>query len=156
MIEHVHNQAHVLKELHRVLKPNGLLVVTVPRRYFLSFLDLGNWKFVFPTLHRWYYSLVFSRGAYTQRYVNSENGLIRDIEIEKGWHQHFREHELCELLLDHGFQIQQVDGSALFSRLITAVSRCIPRRFRRGLGPLMCFDARRFAQANLFCAAIRG
>lgn len=47
VVEHVHNQERLLLELNRILKQNGSIIVAVPGKHFFSFLDFGNWKFVF-------------------------------------------------------------------------------------------------------------
>ena len=52
VIEHVADERATLAELTRILKPGGKLLLTTPHRGLLTFLDLGNFKFLFPRLHR--------------------------------------------------------------------------------------------------------
>lgn len=52
--EYVADQKRLLKDLHRLLVRGGKIVIAVPRTHLFSFLDMGNWKFVFPKLHECY------------------------------------------------------------------------------------------------------
>jgi SAM-dependent methyltransferase len=150
VLEHIHDQKKVLKEIHRVLKPGGTLIVSVPKRYVLSFLDPANYKFRFPRLHRLYYSLTHSREAYELRYAERPGALVGDIESEKSWHQHFRDAELKQLLEACGFQVDELDGAGLFSMLFDSVGlimgwgKHVPARVRQ-------WDDYRFHSRGLLC-----
>ncbi len=50
-LEHVDDEVKTISEIRRVLRPNGLLVLSVPND-FLNFMDLSNIKFNFPRLYR--------------------------------------------------------------------------------------------------------
>jgi SAM-dependent methyltransferase len=121
VIEHISDQRRVLRDLHRVLKPGGSLVVTVPKQHVFSWLDTGNLKFRFPRMHRAFYTWWHSAEEYRLRYVDSPDGMIGDVEAEKRWHQHFRVQELAELLQSCGFEPVVADGSGLFTRPIAIV-----------------------------------
>lgn len=155
VIEHANEQRKVLNELSRVLKDDGLLIVTVPRRHIFSFLDSGNLKFRFPGLHRRYYCLRHTEAEYKDRYDSNSDGLVGDISAEKGWHEHFSQAHLEKLLNDCGFVVECFDGSGLFSRIIS-YANLISRKLRL-LQPLVdkvfVFDSRHFKSANLFCVA---
>lgn len=154
VIEHIYDQQTVLKEIYRVLKDNGILIVTVPKRHILSFLDAGNYKFIFPNIHRIIYQLFSSKMEYDRRYIQCEYGLFGDVEVEKMWHQHFSEDELNELLTECGFDVVEFDGAGLFYRLILPFAILFP--FLRPItSSLLHLDAARFDRANLFCAAIK-
>jgi SAM-dependent methyltransferase len=155
VLEHVYEQAELLAELSRVLNDQGRLIVTVPGRHLFSFLDMGNLKFRFPRLHRWYYCLRHSRVDYEQRYVSNPDGLIGDISSRKRWHEHFSRRKLAKLLEEAGFRVIVFDGTGFFSRIISNVSY-----FFRWCGPvykaLMALketDAKLFESTNLFCIA---
>jgi len=155
VLEHVYEQAELLAELNRVLNNRGRLIVTVPGRHLFSFLDMGNLKFRFPRLHRWYYCLRHSRADYEQRYVSNPDGLIGDVSSRKRWHEHFSRRKLAELLEEAGFRVIVFDGTGFFSRIISNVSY-----FLRWCGPaykaLMALkqtDAKLFESTNLFCIA---
>jgi SAM-dependent methyltransferase len=157
VLEHVPDQRTVLTELARVLVDDGMLVVTVPRQYALSFLDLGNLKFRFPRLHRWFYCLRHSRAEYDHRYRCNPDGLIGDVSAEKAWHEHFTEQHLAELLEQSGFEIIDFDGSAFFTRAFAPAAQLLSGigLLRDLFNRLSAADARRFASMNLFCAARR-
>lgn len=155
VIEHVDEQVALLKELRRVLRPDGILIITVPGQYALSFLDMGNFKFRFPRLHRWYYSFRHSRQEYERRYVSNPDGLMGDISATKGWHEHFTQTKLGNLLRQGGFAPVLFDGSSFWNRLLVFPELpfgWLPpaRAIFRGLKNL---DARWFESSNLFCVA---
>lgn len=151
VLEHVHDQAFVLNELNRVLRPGGRIVISVPQQYLFSFLDHGNWKYRFPKIHRLWYLRKHSLEEYEYRYVNNPNGLIGDVDKEKAWHQHFKKGELSTLLAASGFSVINVDGAGAFGDLINLLTHSgfgflFPPRFRR-------WEDLTFESRHLFCAA---
>ena len=155
VIEHIDKQFALLGELNRVLNDGGTLVVTVPGQHLFSFLDIGNLKFRFPRLHRWYYCRKHSKAEYEYRYVSNPDGLVGDISIHKRWHEHFSRIKLKKLLDSCGFTVIEFDGTGLFSRVINNVSFLFG-----GFKPLQylakkleVLDAKLFESANLFCIA---
>ena len=48
VIEHVNNQKSALKEMCRVLKKNGILVITTPNRFFKPLFDFLSWIRIRP------------------------------------------------------------------------------------------------------------
>jgi SAM-dependent methyltransferase len=155
VLEHVDEQRALLGELGRVLRDDGVLVITVPGRHAFSCLDLGNLKFRFPRLHRWYYRRRHSDQQYEQRYVHNPDGLVGDISARKRWHEHFSRRGLERLLHHSGWVVVEFDGAGLFRRILKIMEMTVGR-----IGPLhplirkaMTWDARRFESANLFCLA---
>ena len=118
VLEHVYNQAELLAELNRILTDGGKLIVTVPGQHLFSFLDRGNFKFLFPRLHRWYYCLKHSREEYEYRYVSNPDGLVGDISTKKRWHEHFSRDKLGKMLAEAGFNVIDFDGAGFFSQII--------------------------------------
>ncbi len=155
VLEHVYEQAELLAELNRVLKDGGKLVVTVPGRHLFSFLDMGNFKFRFPRLHRWYYCLKHSREEYEYRYVSNPDGLIGDVSARRRWHEDFSRPKLQKLLAEAGFSVIDFDGAGFFSRVVGNVGYFLKwlKPAHRALAKLQSFDNRLFESANLFCAA---
>src|SRR5699024_9492962 len=70
VLEHVADEAGTLAELHRVLRPGGLLVLTVPARHAFSVLDPDNAKLTIPHLHRMVYQRRFGPAEYDRRFVD--------------------------------------------------------------------------------------
>lgn len=155
VLEHVYDQAGLLRELHRVLQPGGRLIVTVPGQHVFSFLDSGNLKFRFPRLHRWWYCRRHGREAYEQRYVCNPDGLVGDVSAQKRWHEHFTQRHLAELLHAAGFRVLAFDGAGLLARVLFPFLM-LTRRLRplhHALDALARHDARHFASKDLFCLA---
>lgn len=144
-----------LAEVNRVLKDGGKLIVTVPGQHLFSFLDIGNFKFRFPRLHRWYYSLKHTREEYEYRYVSNPDGLIGDISVKKRWHEHFSRPKLQRLLAGTGFSIIDFDGTGLFHRVIGNVGHFLKwlKPAQRAFAWLQSIDDRFFESTNLFCVA---
>lgn len=152
VIEHVHNQDRLLLELNRVLKPKGTIIVAVPGKHFFSFLDFGNWKFVFPKIHKLYIEHKFGKAYYDYHYVQCANGLIGDVEVEKRWHQHFSQKELASLLEKNGLEVVDRDGFGFFYRLFHNIGYIFP--FLNGFMKILIgFDARLFSLAEIFVTA---
>jgi len=149
VLEHVHKQEQLLDDLYRVLKHDGRLIVSVPGQHMFSFLDLGNLKFRFPRIHRWYYTRRHSEHDYVQRYIEGRNGLIGDIEVEKGWHEHFTRVGLKQLLQASGFEVTDEDGFGYFFRIIHNAHWASPI-FKRQLSDLMRRDMLAFSHAEIF------
>ncbi len=155
VLEHVDEQGVLLDELYRVLRDDGVLIVTVPRRHVLSCLDLGNLKFRFPRLHRWYYLRRHSSEAYRNRYTANPDGLVGDVSASKGWHEHFSPAGLAALLARSRFATSAFDGTGFFTRLLK-IAALLGNRLGPlggGIRKIAAWDARRFAAANLFCTA---
>ena len=155
VIEHVDEQNSLLDELNRILKDDGTLVVTVPGRHLFSFLDMGNLKFRFPGLHRWYYCRRHSKAEYEYRYVSNPDGLVGDVCAKKGQHEHFSRTGLEKLLKSCGFTVLEFDGTGFFSRIIKNVNFLLDRLrlLQAFLKKIDAHDAKFFESANLFCAA---
>lgn len=99
VIEHVGDERATLQEISRILKPGGKLLLTTPHRGLLTFLDLGNFKFVFPRLHRFIHLRILRKPEnYQEQFVSvSERGLIGDITVSKNrcaWHRHYSQREI--------------------------------------------------------------
>lgn len=154
VVEHVHNQDRLLLELNRILKQNGSIIVAVPGKHFFSFLDFGNWKFIFPKIHKFYIEKKFGKEYYDYHYVQCANGLIGDVEVEKRWHQHFSHKDLELLLYKNGFVVNDKDGFGFFYRLFHNIGYIFPF-----LNPLMkrliAIDAKMFSSAEIFVTAYK-
>lgn len=155
VLEHVVEQEALLAELARVLRDDGTLIVTVPRKSAFSFLDPGNLKFRFPRLHRWYYSRKHGVKAYERRYVCNPDGLVGDISAEKRWHEHISRRKLRRLLEEQGLEVVEFDGIGLFIRpmwLCSLLWRKVGFLYRLS-ERVITWDRKMWEWNNLFCVA---
>lgn len=73
VLEHVENEEQTITEAHRVLKPGGTLVLSVPHKGLFGFIDSFNMKFYFPRLYKWWKGKNYNQKVY---------------EIQP-WHRHY-------------------------------------------------------------------
>ncbi len=152
VLEHVHDQTRLLRQLVALLKPGGLLVIAVPGAHLFSWADMGNFKFRFPRLHRLIYTALHSPEEYRARYVECRHGLFGDIEVEKMWHEHFSESSMRRLLEPLGVRVEQVDGQGFFQRPMANLAYFVGGR-SGPLRPLIDIDARLFDHCELVFSA---
>ena len=91
VLEHVEDEKKSLDETHRVLKKDGILIVTTPHKGLFSFIDVDNYS--------WYFRKLF--GIKT---------------IKPGYNRKHRHYSLkdFELLLENKFQILKSFRSSCF------------------------------------------
>jgi SAM-dependent methyltransferase len=87
VLEHVPAELRrpALAEIHRVLAPNGLLLLRVPHAGSTEWLDSNNLRFRFPRLYR----RLLGRGMRDAGYEGGTEDVV--------WHHHFSVPELLEL-----------------------------------------------------------
>ncbi len=156
VLEHTRDERSTLAQVHRVLRPGGLLVLTVPARHVFSFLDPDNAKLRMPRLHRAVYAARFGREVYRQRFEDSSDGLRGDMAWERDEHTNYRAEELLGLLSQAGFQPQSRDGANLFWRFLQIPALLAPQRARALFDLPLRVDGALFRSANLFLTAVRG
>ena len=149
VLEHIEDQKAILAELHRVLKPKGAILLLVPGQYLFSFLDLGNWKFKFPRIHKYFFCKKHSYDEYKRRYIDCENGLFGDIESEKGWHEHFSKEYLSSLMTLNGFRQDAIDGAGFFNRVLLLIELLLPGPLKRITQFLIKMDFKWFSRSEL-------
>jgi SAM-dependent methyltransferase len=155
VLEHCPDEAELVGEVFRVLKPGGLLVVSVPRLHLFSWLDPDNFKFSAPRLHRHVYSARFGDDVYRERFVDRSDGLFGDMSVGRRRHTNYRRQRLRELLESAGFMIVDVSGANLFWRLFHVPSLLAKGRPRALLERAIALDGRAFSSANLFMTVVR-
>lgn len=153
VLEHVVEQEKLLRDLHRVLLPGGTILVAVPGKHFFSFLDMGNWKFIFPKLHEALVVATKGREFFKRRYSENPNGLYGDVEKDKFWHEHFSKQELELILKECGFSVEDLDGFGFFTRILTNFAHFSPKFLLYFINPLIAIDARVFASSEIWILA---
>jgi SAM-dependent methyltransferase len=155
VLEHTPDERRTLAEVHRVLRPGGSLVLTLPAWHAFTCLDPDNAKFKAPRLHRLAYQARFGRTAYQRRFVDTSDGMLGDLDAERGDHTNYRVEDLTALLDDAGFDVVLRDGANLFWRFFQVPSLFLPSRWQRIVDAPLRWDGRWFHQANLFVVAER-
>lgn len=150
VLEHVYDQDKLLKELNRVTKKGGFFIVSVPGKHFFSFMDFGNWKFVFPKTHKLFICSWKGKDYYQHRYVTNKDGLIGDIEAKKAWHQHFGKQELQNLLSEFGFETIAIDGFGFFWRLFRNIRYFSPSFIKKIIDLFVLADQKLFSSAEIW------
>ena len=150
VVEHVYDQISLLKELKRILKPKGILIVAVPGKHLFSFLDMGNFKFRFPKLHKFFVRFKYSEEQYYHRYVSNDFGCIGDIESEKSWHEHFSRlsmQNLIEKVKD--LEILDIDGLGFFHRIFNNIKYFLPKKIKPVMNSLINWDLKKYYKCEL-------
>jgi SAM-dependent methyltransferase len=155
VLEHTRREQTTLAEVARVLRPGGLLVLTVPARHIFSFLDPDNAKFRLPRLHRAVYSARFGAATYRERFEDGSNGLRGDMAWDRPWHTNYKTADLVSLVESVGLSPQLKDGANLFWRFLQVPALLVPDRARRLFDAPLRADGRLFRRANLFLTAVR-
>lgn len=155
VLEHTTSERATLAEVCRVLRPGGLLVLTVPARHVFSFLDPDNAKFRFPRVHRAAYSARFGAATYSARFEDDSNGLRGDMAWERAWHTNYETADLLALVEGATLVPRLKDGANLFWRVWQVPALLAPHRARWLFDAPLRADGRLFRRANLFLTAVR-
>jgi len=155
VLEHTRSESATLAEVCRVLRPGGLLVLTVPARHVFSVLDPDNAKFRFPGLHRAVYSARFGRATYDERFRDHSDGLRGDMAWERRWHTNYEPRDLVALVEEAGLVPRLKDGANLFWRFFQVPALLAPSGARGLFDAPLRADGRLFRRANLFLTATR-
>lgn len=155
VLEHTPDDEAACSEIARVLRPGGLLVMSVPAKHVFSFLDPDNAKFHFPRLHRRVYSAWFGRETYQQRFEDSSDGLRGDMAWDRQEHTNYQPERIVQLLLRHGLTPLTRDGANLFWRFFQVPALLMPTRLGHAFDRPLRWDGRHFARANLFITATK-
>lgn len=154
-LEHTPDDGRTLAELARVLRPGGLLVLTVPALGPWSLLDPDNAKLRHPRLHGAVYRARYGRATYAERFADLRDGLRGDLDVGRTEHTNYRPVDLLAALRAVGLEPVVRDGANLFWRLFQVPRLLGPAALARPLDAALRLDGRHFARANLFLATVR-
>ncbi len=135
VIEHVGEEAPVVEEILRVLKPGGMLFLSTPHAGTFAFLDAFNVKTSFMRNHPRLTAAI----SHLQRYRGSQ--LTSNMDM----HKHYSLERIASLF-GKGLSIRYVHRGGLlifplFSAAHSVIARVAPWRFlRRGCLHLMAWD----------------
>lgn len=150
VLEHVPDDGATLREVRRVLEPEGRLVLTVPARHAFSFLDPDDVKLRFPRAHRSLYSLRFGRRTYEERFRGRGDGLFGDMSLGASRHVNYEPEALLQRARECGYEPVDRDGANLFWRLLPPLELVPEGAPRRLLDGALRLDGTVFRRANLF------
>ncbi|MDP6642287.1 MAG: class I SAM-dependent methyltransferase [Candidatus Nanoarchaeia archaeon] len=115
VLEHVNNDKLMIDEIYRVLKKDGLLILSVPHKGLLTFLDPDNLKITMPSLYKLLYVI-----------VKRKFPIIKN-EI----HKHYSFEEINRLI-ENKFRINKLHiGGSIISTLTSYFEIIIARLFNR-------------------------
>jgi ubiquinone/menaquinone biosynthesis C-methylase UbiE len=95
--EHVRDEKKTIKEIYRVLKPDGVMIFSVPYKGMFRFIDSFNMKFYFPKIYRWWKGKDYRA----------------DIYEDAPWHRHYSLNDL-ERFFKGKFVIEKKHRGGLF------------------------------------------
>jgi SAM-dependent methyltransferase len=155
VLEHCPDDRAMLREVHRVLRVGGIVVVTVPALHAFSWLDPDDVKLRFPRLHRRLYSLRFGRAVYEERFGDRGDGLLGDMSRGARRHTNYAREHLAQCLDEAGLDVVDSDGANLLWRLLPVPELLPDGPARRLLERAFLLDGRLFSRANVFLTAGR-
>lgn len=139
VLEHVPSESELIQELYRILQPGSTLVLSVPHKGLLDFLDTGNIKFTFPWLVKLYYFYIKrDRLSYQRRFIDAEHDMVGDVSVsDRMEHKHYNLDQLTKLL-HPCFAVEEVVYYGLFTPVIDILKIvfCLVLRLE-GLRPLL-------------------
>ncbi|NQY75182.1 MAG: class I SAM-dependent methyltransferase [Candidatus Margulisbacteria bacterium] len=100
-LEHVGDEALFLKELNRVTKPNGTILLSVPHKGVFDFMDVFNFRFLFP------------RKLFTVCYTFLK-GKPPVFDKNRSWHRHYSKKQVLSLLKDNDWEVLESHRKGLF------------------------------------------
>lgn len=119
VIEHVVDEETTIKEIHRILKKDGKLILAAPYKGLLTWMDLANIRYISPGIHKILFSLLFGNKSYKKIYKNA-SGIYSDSSSNRSWHKHYLEEEIGKL--QKKFTIEKFYKFSLFHPILNMLN----------------------------------
>jgi SAM-dependent methyltransferase len=155
VLAHTADDCATLREAHRVLRPGGLLLLSVPARHICTFLDPDNVKHRFPRVHGVVHGLRFSPYRYRARFVDAADALRGETSLARDCRPNYRPKMLLDGLRAAGFTPWWRDGANVFWQFAQVPQLLLPPALDRFLDRPVRYDGALFHRADLFVAATR-
>ncbi len=97
VLEHVGPERPFIREFHRLLRPNGRLIIAVPSTGPFRALDIGNIKYNHPILHKWFYCHVVRQREYYEETFGPEAAMFGQFSKEARQHKHYSTRALADV-----------------------------------------------------------
>src|SRR4051812_27026474 len=162
--EHVSNELALFAEAYRVVRPGGVVLVTVPAKHVFSVLDPDDLAFRLPRLHRFAWSLRYGRAAYEARFVDGRAAMCGDIAAARHAHTNYEPSDITVALGRAGLLVETMEGNGYWFRWFQIPALMLPARLGNVVDRAMVRDGDRFGggprtglarRANLFVVARR-
>lgn len=130
VMEHVGPEQPYIREFHRILRPGGKLVIEVPSKGPFRVFDVGNVKFRFPRLHKWYYHYIAKEPGHYRATFGDENEMYGQFSREATEHRHYRIDDLVAITSPH-FRLESHTRFGFFWEFIQFMEVIVCKPFGR-------------------------
>jgi SAM-dependent methyltransferase len=130
VLEHVGPEQSFIREFHRLLRPNGRLIIDVPSNGLFRAFDIGNVKYDFPRLHRWFYYNVARERKHYEESFGPDAAMFGQFSKEASRHKHYSARDLAAVV-SPWFAMEHHKYYGLFFELIQFIQVLACRPFGR-------------------------
>jgi SAM-dependent methyltransferase len=130
VLEHVGPEQPYIQEFHRLLRSDGRLVIDVPSNGPFRVFDIGNIKYNFPRLHRWFYHHVARQPEYYEEHFGHGAPMYGQFSREASEHKHYTASNLAAIAAPW-FTMERQARYGLFFELIQFMEVLASKPFGR-------------------------
>ena len=138
VLEHVGPEQPYIQEFHRLLRPAGSLVIAVPSMGPFRAFDIGNIKYNFPRLHRWFYYYVAHQPGYYDQNFGADAPMFGQFSRSASRHNHYSATDLVSLTAPY-FRMDRYRRYGLFFELIQFLEVVLCKPFGRSRAKLLAY-----------------